>query len=635
MAEMKGPARRSKRSKKKHAQDQRVLSGQPAGDAKIAQPSRRVVAGVCLALCLAIAALYGQTSHYGFISYDDDQYVYENPRVQDGLTVSGIRWACTTFHYANWHPLTWMSLMLDYELFGKDPGAFHLENMVWHMAGSVLLFLALVRMTRCMWRSAMVAAIFALHPLHVESVAWISERKDVLSTALAMLALLIYVAYTERPTVRTYVWVGVVYALSLAAKPMLVTLPFVFMLLDVWPLGRVKPPFSWSTLKPPLLEKTPLLGMAAISSVLTFFAQHSYGAVQTIKNLSVQARIGNACIAYVTYLWKAFVPTDLAVFYPAVTPEPATALIAVAALGAVTVWVLRSIRTRPYLAIGWLWYLGTLVPVIGLVQVGAQSSADRYTYLPLIGCSLALVWGIADLLERRPVLQRVGAGAGGFALLLLAVDAHAQVAYWRDSRTLFEHTLEVTKGNYMILNNLAVTLAAEGQHAEAIADYRKAITINPDYAVGRANLGHELVGMGKLDEARASLVEAIRLKPDIGAAHADLGAIAGAHSEFGEAERQLGEAIRLEPANADAQNNLCWVLLQERREDALSHCDEALRLKPDLLEAHLNRGRALAALGKNAEAEAEFQRVLAADPNRDDARTELEHLRAPGGASQP
>jgi protein O-mannosyl-transferase len=629
MTDQKAAPARHKRSRKKRRQGElKPALPEPRAGA-VAQPSTRLIAALCLALYLATAAVYWQTAHYAFIAYDDDQYVYENPHVQAGLTLPGVAWAWTTFFYSYWHPLTWMSLMLDRQLFGSYAGGFHLMNVALHMAAAVLLFLALARMTRCPWRSVVVAGIFALHPLHVESVVWVTERKDVLSTALAMLALLLYIRYTERLSVRRYLWAALAYALSLAAKPMLVTFPFVLLLVDFWPLQRIKLPLSMPALKPLLLEKIPLLAMAAVSSVLTVIASRSNGAVATLTSFSLPARIANACIAYMTYLWKAFWPFGLGVLYPAVPPDADTALVTAVVLAAITTAALLAVGRRPYLAIGWLWYLGTLVPVSGLVQAGLQTNADRFTYLPLVGFSMAVVWGVADAVAKRPVFRRAAAVLAGAALLLLAIGAHAQAAYWRDSRTLFEHTLEVTNRNYIILNNLGVTLAADGRHEDAIADYRQAIAINPDYAEARANLGHELLGMGKMDEAYPALVEALRLKPDAAVAQGDLGTLLAARGEYPEARQHMQESLRLAPANAEMQSNLCYILQRlGRLDDAISRCDEAIRLKPDSVVGHCNRGTALAAQGKNAEAETEFSRVLTLDPNNVEARAGLVRLRA-------
>lgn len=626
-SDRKEPARQPRAGGKKRRRHAPPVPA-PVSTGVSAQPSRRLLAILCLALCVATLAVYWQTSHYGFIAYDDDQYVYANPHVRAGLTAGGVAWAWTTFFYANWHPLTWMSLMLDFQLFGGQAGGFHLMNVALHMAGAVLLLLALARMTGCPWRSAVVAGIFALHPLHVESVAWVTERKDVLSVALAMLSLLLYAWYAERPGPARYLWVALAYALSLAAKPMLVTFPFVLLLLDFWPLGRFRWPLLWPPLRPLLLEKIPLLMMAVVSSVLTFIAQRSYGAVATLSNFPLPIRLANSSIAYMTYLWKALWPVNLGVLYPAERPDPGVALISAILLVAATAAALLTIRRRPYLTVGWLWYLGTLVPVIGLVQVGVQSNADRYTYLPLVGFSIAVVWLIADAVRSRPVMRQAAAAGAAVILLLLAAGARAQAAYWSDSRTLFERTLQVTRRNYIILNNLGVTIAGEGRHAEAIQDYREALAINPDYAEARANLGHELLAMGKMDEAYPALVEALRLKPDAAVAQGDLGVLLAARGDFEEARRHLQESLRLAPASAEMQSDFCWVLERlGRLDEALAHCDEALRLQPDSIGGHFNRGTALAAKGKNAEAEAEFARVLAADPNHADARAALERLR--------
>jgi tetratricopeptide (TPR) repeat protein len=343
--------------------------------------------------------------------------------------------------------------------------------------------------------------------------------------------------------------------------------------------------------------------------------------------------LANACIAYVTYLWRAFWPFGLGVLYPAVPRDAGVVLVTALVLAAVTTVALLAVGLRPYLAIGWLWYLGTLVPVSGLMQSGVQSTADRFTYFPLVGFSIAVVWGVADAVAKRPVLRRAASVLAGAALLLLAIGAHAQAAYWRDSRTLFEHTLEVTERNYLILNNLGVTLAADGRHEDAIADYRQAIAINADYAEARANLGHELLGMGKMDEAYPLLVEALRLKPNAAIAHGDLGILLAARGQFPEARQHVQESLRLVPGNAEMQSNLCYILQPlGRLDEAISHCDEALRLKPDFVLGHFNRGTALAAVARNQEAEEEFSRVLTLDPNHAHARALLERMRPAVGS---
>src|ERR1035438_4263550 len=435
---------------------------------------------ICVLLALAILAIYAQTATSGYVPYDDDQYVYKNPWVQAGLTAYNIGWAFTTFFYSNWHPLTWISYILDFSLFGLNPGAQHLVNVAFHLASTLLLFLALTRMTRQPWRCAVVAAIFAVHPLHVESVAWISERKDVLSTFFEMLTLLLYVRYTTKPGTRSYLAVAAAFGLSLLAKPMAVTFPFVLLLLDYWPLRRLDWPLKAADFRRLFMEKAPLLAMAAVASVLTFLAQRGYGAVVSLARFSLPARAGNAAIAYVSYMVKTFWPADLAVLYPARGPEFASAVTSLLILMALTGVAWRWVRQRPYFAVGWLWYVGMLVPVIGLVQVGAQSMADRYTYLPMVGLSIAIVWTVADLVENRPALRNAAAVATIVALAALAVASYRQATYWKSSRALFEHTLAVTTDNYVIQNNLGVIVAGEGNSAQAIKLYRAALATTPD-----------------------------------------------------------------------------------------------------------------------------------------------------------
>jgi tetratricopeptide (TPR) repeat protein len=367
--------------------------------------------------------------------------------------------------------------------------------------------------------------------------------------------------------------------------------------------------------------------MVAVSSVLTFLAQHNYGAVISLARMPFSARIANAAIAYVSYLGKAFWPAGLAVLYPLQRPQAENALGALAILAGATAVALLRVNRRPYLLVGWLWYLGMLVPVIGLVQAGVQSMADRYTYLPLVGFSVAIVWSAADLVESHRLLRNASAALAAVVLVLLAVASYQQAAYWKTSRTLFEHTLAVTNGNYIIHNNLGVILAREGRRDEAIGHYREALAISPDYAEAHANLGTELLKSGKFDEAFSNLVEALRLKPDQPMAQSGLGVLLAARGNFEEARLHLQESLRLSPENPDGHSNLCFVFQRMGRfDEAIAHCSEALRLKPELLDARFNLGTALAAQGKKAEAVAELSRVLAANPRYAAARTALEQL---------
>ncbi|MGP8248183.1 MAG: tetratricopeptide repeat protein [Bryobacteraceae bacterium] len=604
----------------------RQSTAAPATPAASIAPSRYLVF-VSVALAVAALLVYWQTASHGFISYDDDQYVYENSHVRAGLTFSNIAWAFTTFFYANWHPVTWLSHMLDCQLFGLNAGYHHLVSVGFHIAGTILLLLVLWRATRRLWPSAIVAAIFALHPMHVESVAWVSERKDVLSAFFGMLALWLYVRYAEAPTVRRYLWVALAFALGLMAKPMLVTFPFVLLLLDYWPLGRLKWPPKWAVLRPLLWEKAPLLALAAIDSVLTFDAQRNFGAVVALGSMPFSARLANVAAAYVGYLGKAVWPADLAVLYPVhgVPAEMAAgAAVLMLALTGGAVW---AARRRPYVLVGWLWYVGMLVPVIGLVQVGVQSMADRYTYVPFVGLSIAVVWGVDDLVRNHPALRKAAAGVAMLAVILLAAVAYRQAACWKDSETLFEHTLAVTQGNYIIQNNLGVVLSDEGKHQEAVAHFQRALAILADYVAAHGNLGHEWMKMGNFEKALPELNETLRLAPTNSGAQDNLGVTLAAGGRLEEAREHLEKAVRLAPANPEPHSNLCYVLGRlGRADEAIAQCREALRLKPEFPDADYNLGNALAAQGKKAEARAEFAKVLAANPSNAAARLAMENL---------
>jgi tetratricopeptide (TPR) repeat protein len=547
-------------------------------------------------LTLATLAIYAQTATHGYVAYDDDQYVYQNHWVKAGLTAANVAWAFITFFYANWHPLTWISYMLEFSLFGENPGAQHLVNAALHLASALLLFFALARMTRQPWRGALVAAIFAVHPLHVESVAWISERKDVLSTFFEMLALLLYVRYVAKPGVKSYLPVAAAFALSLLAKPMTVTFPFVLMLLDYWPLRRIEWPLRFGPIRRLFAEKTPLLAMAAAASVLTFMAQRGFGAMVSLTREPLPERIANAPVAYVDYMGRTFWPVDLAVLYPARPPAPVAVAIDALILVVLTAVAWRWAKQRPYFAVGWFWYMGMLVPVIGLVQVGVQAMADRYTYVPMVGLSIALIWTIADFVEHRAALRTAAVAGAVLALAALTGAAYRQTAYWKNSRTLFEHTLAVTRDNYIIENNLGVVLANEGNSAEAVALYRAALATAPDYAAALANLGHEQLKSGQLAEAYANVTKALDLSPDLASAQADLGLLLAAHGDYEDARRHIERSLILAPGDAENESNLCYVLTHLGRPDeAIAHCNTALHISPGMSNAQFNLNNALAA----------------------------------------
>jgi len=569
--------------------------------------------GLCLALAVVVLLVFYPTLRHDFVNYDDNEYFFSNPQVQAGLTWPGATWAFRTTHSNNWHPLTWLTLMLDAELFGTGPRGPHLTNLLLHAANSVLLFLLLRRMTAAHWRSAAVAALFALHPLHVESVAWVSERKDVLSAVFFMLTLLMYARFVERSTVegsvsnsdtsravvqspKSKVFYGLAllfFALGLMSKPMLVTLPFVLLLLDFWPLRRsdVLP------LRRLIVEKLPFLAMSLAASVATVVAQHD--AVQSLDRLSLGIRAVNAVVAYVRYLGKAFWPVDLAVPYPHPgygSPWLFGLSAGLMLISVVAVW--RFGRKFPFLVTGWFWYVGMLVPTIGLVQVGMQSMADRYTYLPLIGVFIILAWGTNEMLNPLR-LSRSGRTvvATCVAVILMACVARTvdQLGYWRNGGTLFRHTLAVTKRNDLAHYNLGQYYSSTGENAAAIEQYLNALEIRPNYDDALNNLGVALAMKGELDAAVARIQEAIRRNPNKADARFNLGNVFVLQRRFEEAAGAYEEALRLQPDYPEAHNNLANVLaMLGRRVPAGQHYREALRLNP----SHEGAKRGLRALGE-------------------------------------
>jgi tetratricopeptide (TPR) repeat protein len=596
-----------------------------------------------LLLVLATLAVFGQVRHHGFVTYDDAIYVTENPRVQKGLTVDNVAWAFRSVDVSNWHPLTWLSHMLDVQLFGMDAGAHHLTSLALHTVNVLLLFLVLDNMTGARWRSAVVAALFALHPLHVESVAYVAERKDVLSTCFWMLTLWAYARYVGRPSFARYCAVFLFLAAGLMAKPMLVTLPFVLLLLDFWPLERRLPVARL------VAEKLPLVALAALASAVTYAAQKGGGSVAPLETMSLGVRTANALLAYATYIRKTFWPVDLACFYPYPRAfDPWRVGGAGVLLALISLAVVRLGRRHPYLPVGWFWYVGTLVPVIGLVQVGAQAMADHYTYVPLIGLFIMLVWGADDLLAPWRHRRAALASAGAVVLSACLVTTWLQVARWRSSVTLFEHALAVTADNYLAHNNLGLALQREGKLEQAVAQYSEALRIAPDYADARYNLGVALDKQGRAAEAAAQYSEVLRLVPDHPQAHNNLGNLLSregdldaaithfeaalralpdyvdAHVNLGAALRQrgeidraiahYGEALRIRPEQAEAHYNLANVLAARGElEQAIVHYGEALRIKPDYAEAHNNLGRALAEQGRTDEAIAHYSEALRID----------------------
>jgi len=531
---------------------------------------------VYLALALTTLASYWQVRNCQFVNYDDKQYVAENRHVKVGLTGKSVVWAFTTGHASNWHPLTWLSHMLDCHLFGTSPHWHHFTNLLLHIANTLLLFTVLKQMTAALWRSAFVAALFALHPLHVESVAWIAERKDVLSTFFWMLTMIAYLSYVRRPGIGRYLLALLVFALGLMAKPMLVTLPFVLLLLDYWPLGRLRlrgdvNRKSWSRL---VCEKVPFFTLSAISSIVTFLVQQSGAAVATVEKVPIDFRIANALVSYISYIVKMVYPRRLAVLYPLsghdlLTWRPVVSLIILLSLSAA---IIRIAQRRRYIAVGWLWYLGTLVPVIGLIQVGEQAFADRYTYIPLIGLFIIVGWALPDLLSKWRYRKITLALSAGIVLVVLLICTRIQVRYWQDSFTLFGHALEVTENNAGMHRAMGLSLVSQRRFDEAVSHCRQAVQINPNSARLHESLGITLAAQGNFDEAISSYHQALQLKPNYAEVYNYLGDALQSQGRLDEAVNSYSQALQLKPNYAEAHNNLSVALLfKGRSNEAIAH----------------------------------------------------------------
>ena len=630
---------------------------------------------ISLILLVGTFLLYAPVIKHDFVNYDDPNYVTENVQVKNGLTLAGALWAFTTSHAHNWHPLTWLSHELDCQLYGLRPAGHHLTSLFFHLANTLLLFAVLLRLTGATWRSALVAALFAWHPLHVESVAWVAERKDVLCAFFWLLTMAAYVRYVEEarvksPKARTFYGLTLLgLALALLSKPMAVTLPFVLLLLDYWPLGRsaecgvrsaesgntealVVGPARWTSL---LWEKAPMFALVLGSCLVTFFVQKPGGTLATLDTIPLGERIPNALISYVEYLRKMVWPSDLAVFYPL---EPARPLWQWAAAGVllvfISLWTLTQARRRPFLPVGWFWFLGTLVPVIGLVQVGAQAMADRYSYLPLIGIFMMLAWGIGDLTQHWPRRSLVLGTASALALAACMALTSVQLSYWKNSLTLFDHALQETKNNAVAHDALGQALDEQGKSKEAMAHYQAALKTEPNspitfYLMGLSsarqgnlqtaiedyqeslhrwdgpaahyNLANALTAQGNLAEAALRVLS----RPQAGTrllldAHNNLGAVLARLGQTQEAQAHFKAALRINPAFPEARDQLGSLLLKLGQLDAArAHLQEAVRLKPGFAHARLKLGLAQARLGDVDGALASFLAALKLEPDNADA----------------
>ncbi len=616
--------------------------------------------------------VYWPVGSFEFVRFDDDKYVMENPVVRNGLSLEGIRWAFTSFEHSNWHPLTWLSHMLDVQWFGLDAGRHHQVNLLLHILNTLILFVVLRRMTGALWKSAFVAALFALHPLHVESVAWIAERKDLLSAFFFLLALLAYERYARKPGPWSYLLVVALFALGLFSKPMVVTLPFVLLLLDFWPLGRFHAGIPGNSARTEetagkkillliranrvlFLEKIPLLVLSIVSCIVTVAAQRS--AMKALEAIPFDARILNAVVAYAEYVYRCFVPVDLAVLYPYRSVTTGQFLAAALLLAAITALVVHR-RKTPSFMVGWFWYLGTLVPVIGLVQVGVQASADRYTYIPFIGLFIVLTWLVDDVSARLP--HRAAVLATGALLILAGLTAatFSQARYWVNSEALFAHALQATRDNYVVHSNFGAWLAGQGRMEDAIRQYNEALRIKPDDGDARYNLANMLVRQAKYPEAIAQYREVLKAAPDNIMARNNLALCLIQTGNRPAAIEQFQEILRLNPGFEPARQNLAMLQAAEEKtksptrerpipgpvidasleenmrlgqeavqrgdlDGAIAHFRGAVRSNPDLPAARIGLGLALAYRGNIDEAIKQFRAALKLDPNNADVQNSL------------
>jgi len=544
---------------------------------KVTQNRWWFTVGLCIALAALTWLVFGQTLWHDFINYDDPRYVYENTKITSGLSLGGIAWAFTHIHSMNWHPLTTISHMLDCQLYGLSAGWHHFTNVLLHTVAAIFLFLTLTKMTGAFWRSAFVAAVFAIHPLRVESVAWIAERKDVLSGLFFMLTLLAYVYYVRIPSVRRYLVLVFAFACGLMSKPMLVTLPLVLLLLDYWPLDRTRGQL-WTR----VLEKIPLVALSAISSIATFVAQK--GAVGWTEELPILERINNAIVSYVLYIWQMFWPVRLAVFYP--HPENRLPrweiLFCLILLICITAVAIALRKQRPYLITGWLWYLGILVPVIGLVQVGWQGRADRYTYLPQIGLYIAATWAAADLTAPWRHQRTILSTAAILTIGVLSWRAWGQTRYWRDSETLFRHALAVTTNNDVAENNLGIVFLRQGKVDEAISLLQAAVDLRPDNSPAHENLAKALLQKGQAADALIHYQKLLELQPDNIEVHNIVGTVLLQQGRIREGVEEWQKVLAIQSDNGNALSNLAWVFATSP-DDSLRDGAKAVQLAQEAL----------------------------------------------------
>jgi protein O-mannosyl-transferase len=568
----------------------------------------------CIYILLSLVTIvsFEQVRNFDFINFDDQVYVTHNQYVRTGLTRDSIIWAFTDSGRIFWHPLTWLSHMLDCQLFGLNAGRHHVVNLLLHLANTLLLFNVLMQMTKAPWRSFFVAGAFALHPMHVESVAWVAERKDVLSTLFWMLTMIAYLRYAKRPVISRYLLTLILFILGLMAKPILVTLPFVLLLLDYWPLERMRitkrrenigldDTNTNNTVQKPigylLLEKVPFLMFSAVFSIITFTDKGKFGALSVVENLSLSKQIGNAIVSYVVYIDKMIWPSRLAILY--LHPGNTLSMVKFILSGALLLLISFSVyiaRKRKYLTVGWLWYLGVFVPVIGFVQTGGQAWADRYSYIPFIGLFIIVAWGANELFAKWRYRKITSAVLAGAILLACAICTRFQVRYWRNNTTVFEHAIKVTENNYVAYCTLAELLLQEGKIQQAIEYFTEALRAKPDFIGALNNLGYALAKQGKYYEAERYYRQALQIKPDFVEAHSNLAHALAHQGKFDEAILHWTEMIRLDPNNPTTHTNIAVVLTRQGKfDEAIKHLTEALRIDPNNIKAKEDLRLALSA----------------------------------------
>ena len=658
--------------------------GQPAGTATASRGGGTWLRGpvwIALALVALNAFVFAPVVHFDFVTWDDPEYVYANPQVSHGLTAESVKWAFTGYKYY-WHPLTWLSHMLDVQLYGLNPGPHHVTNVLIHTLSTLLLFALLRRITGHTGRSAFVAGLFAVHPLRVESVAWVAERKDVLSTLLWLVTIWVYLDYARRPRKRRYAMVLLCFTLALMAKPMVMTLPLVLLLLDYWPLGRLRHPgtgpaegrtsgreaFAQLPLPALVKEKLPLAALAAAVGAATYVLIGKAGAVGGLEQFPLGLRIGNALVSFMAYLGMMLWPVGLAALYP--YPRAVPGWWAAASLLALTggsLLAFHMARRLPYVAVGWFWYVISVAPALGLIQAGSQARADRFTYIPLIGIFVIVAWGVPDLLARWSGAALRGALAAAAVAVMgaSALAAREQVHYWENSAALWTRVAAVTHDNPvgdnnlgLILekegkvddairrlsesvrlspgfaeahNNLGAALGRKGRFVEAVAHFSEAVRLDAGFKEAHNNLAVALENQGKGDEALPHVSEALRLDPDYASAHKTMGLVLAKKGRLEEAIAQFAEALKLQPDFADAATHLVEahhslglaLARQGRLDEAISHLSEALRLQPGSAEAHNNLANVLGDRGRSSEASAHYTEALRLRPDYVNARNNL------------